>query len=192
MLRDTRIAPNKEKVYLLSGIVNCGECGSNLIRKNNSTKDKPYIYYVCSNAKNKKGCVGSNIKENILEDIIFQSLKSHISNIVELNKVLNVVDIVPYTKKEIQKIEEQINLKKKELLKYRNIKLKLYEDLKSSILTEQEYKDFIIIYTKRIQDIEKLIYKFKEQIKNLINKNEYKETLKKYFNKYKNIKNIKK
>ncbi len=173
MLRDTRVAPNKEKVYLLSGIVNCGECGSNLIRKNNSTKDKPYIYYVCSNAKNKKGCVGSNIKENILEDIIFQSLKSHISNIVELNKVLNVVDIIPYTKKEIQKIEEQINLKKKELLKYRNIKLKLYEDLKSNILTEQEYKDFIIIYTKRIQDIEKVIYKFKEQIENLINKNEY-------------------
>lgn len=190
MLRDTRIAPNKEKVYLLSGIVNCGECGSNLIRKNNSTKDKPYIYYVCSNAKNKKGCVGSNIKENILEDIIFQSLKSHISNIVELNKVLNVVDIVPYTKKEIQKIEEQINLKKKELLKYRNIKLKLYEDLKSSILTEQEYKDFIIIYTKRIQDIEKLIYKFKEQIKNLINKNEYNQLWIQYFNKYKNIQSL--
>lgn len=190
MLRDTRIAPNKEKVYLLSGIVNCGECGSNLIRKNNSTKDKPYIYYVCSNAKNKKGCVGSNIKENILEDIIFQSLKSHISNIVELNKVLNVVDIVPYTKKEIQKIKEQINLKKKELLKYRNIKLKLYEDLKSSILTEQEYKDFIIIYTKRIQDIEKLIYKFKEQIENLINKNEYNQLWIQYFNKYKNIQSL--
>ena len=190
MLRDTRIAPNKDKVYLLSGIVNCGECGSNLVRKNNSTKDKPYIYYVCNNAKNKKGCIGASIKENILEDIIFQSLKLHISNIVEVNKILNIVDIVPYTKKEIQKIEEQINLKKKELLKYRNIKLKLYEDLKSSVLTEQEYKDFINIYTKRIQELEKIIYKCKEQIENLANKNEYTQLWIQYFNEYKNIQSL--
>ena len=46
MATDTRIAPTKEKVYLLSGLINCAECGSNLIRKNNGTKEKPYIYYI--------------------------------------------------------------------------------------------------------------------------------------------------
>ena len=51
---DTRIAPNQSKVYLFSGIIKCGECGSNLVRKNNGTKEKPYMYYICNNLKNKK------------------------------------------------------------------------------------------------------------------------------------------
>ncbi len=67
MLIDTRIAPNREQVYLFSGVCFCSECGSNLIRKNRGTKEKPYIYYICNNAKNKLGCKGTSINEKDLE-----------------------------------------------------------------------------------------------------------------------------
>ena len=43
---DTRTSPQKDKVYLFSGILVCGCCGSRMIRKTNRYKDKEYHYLV--------------------------------------------------------------------------------------------------------------------------------------------------
>ena len=190
MLLDTRIAPNKEQLYLLSGIINCLECGSNLVRKNNGTKDKPYIYYICNNAKNKKGCVGANIKENILENIIFEVIKSHINSIINLEKIINIINNLPYTTREIKKFNKMINTKKEELLKYKNIKLKIYEDLKSGLLTQEEYREFVDLYTNRIKENESLILKFEKEIKILLDKSSPNQLWIQHFKKYKNIQKL--
>ena len=42
---DTRTSPQKDKVYLFSGILVCGCCGSRMVRKTNRYKDKEYHYY---------------------------------------------------------------------------------------------------------------------------------------------------
>ncbi|WP_250277829.1 recombinase family protein [[Clostridium] colinum] len=190
MLLDTRIAPNQEELYLLSGIVNCAECGSNLIRKNNGTKAKPYIYYVCNNAKNKMGCIGANIKPNILEDTIFKVIKNHIDSIINFENIINVIDNLSYTVIEMKKIEEQIIIKERELIKYKNIKLKLYEDLKEDILTKQEYEDFNISYTNRIEETKKLIDKFKNEIEIIKNGQDNNQLFIQYFKQYKNIEKL--
>ncbi len=51
----------------------------------------------------------------------------------------STIDNSLYTSREIKKVSERINIKKVELNKFQNIKLNLYEDLKSNILTEEEY-----------------------------------------------------
>ena len=190
MLLDTRIAPNKEQLYLLSGLLNCLECGSNLIRKNNGTKEKPYIYYICNNAKNKKGCVGSSIKENILENIIFEIIKIHIDSIINLERIIDTINNLPYTTREIKKFNEIISIKKEELLKYQNIKLKIYEDFKSKLLTEEEYRDFIELYSNRIKENKNLIVKFEKEIKALLKKSNPNQLWIQYFKNYRNIQKL--
>ncbi len=190
MATDTRIAPTKEKVYLLSGLINCAECGSNLIRKNNGTKEKPYIYYICNNAKNKQGCIGSSIKSEVIEETVFEALKNHINSVISLKDIIYMVNSTHYTTKEKEKINEKINKEKAELKKYQNIKLKLYEDLKDGILTEEEYKDFNISYNERILDIKNLIHKFEQEIETLSKGISPKQLWLEYFKAHKNIKNL--
>lgn len=55
---DTRTSPQKDKVYLFSGILVCGCCGSRMVRKTNRYKDKEYHYYYCPTGK-KNGCTPS-------------------------------------------------------------------------------------------------------------------------------------
>ncbi len=187
---DTRIAPKQEKVYLLSGLICCGECGSNLVRKNNGTKDKPYIYYVCNNARNKQGCIGSSIKTEIIEETVFETLKTHINAIISLQDIISIVNNNNYTLKEKERITNKIDKENKELKKYQNIKLKLYEDLKAGILTQEEFKDFSLAYNDKITEIKTLIASFENEIEILSKGISDKQLWIEYLKAHKNIKSL--
>uniref|UniRef100_UPI0029427FF3 recombinase family protein n=1 Tax=uncultured Tyzzerella sp. TaxID=2321398 RepID=UPI0029427FF3 len=187
---DTRIAPKQEKVYLLSGLICCGECGSNLVRKNNGTKDKPYIYYVCNNARNKQGCIGSSIKTEIIEETVFETLKTHINAIISLQDIISIVNSNNYTLKEKERITNKIDKENKELKKYQNIKLKLYEDLKAGILTQEEFKDFSLAYNDKITEIKTLIASFENEIEILSKGISDKQLWIEYLKAHKNIKSL--
>lgn len=45
---DTRTSPNEEKVYPLSGLVVCGDCGAMMIKRDVPAGGKVYAYYICS------------------------------------------------------------------------------------------------------------------------------------------------
>ena len=190
MSLDTRISPNEEKVYLLSGFINCAECNSNLIRKNNGTKAKPYFYYICNNAKNKNGCIGSSIKIEIIEYIIFKILKEHINTLINFDNIINLINDDIYTSRELKKVKSMINKKKEALEKYKNIKLRVYEDLKTGLLTAEDYKDFSIFYNNKIIEAKNIIIKFEQDIKDLSNNTNKKQLWTEYFKINKNIKSL--
>ena len=50
---DTRTSPNEDTVYLFSGILICGCCGSRMTRKTNRANGKEYHYYYCPTGKKK-------------------------------------------------------------------------------------------------------------------------------------------
>ncbi len=164
MKLDTRISPNKDKVYLLSGYVYCGECGSNLIYKNTGTKEKSYNYYRCIDGKSSKNCIGASIRVDNLEQLVFLDIKRHIETVVNLDILLNNIDCSSYTLREINKIKEQIQLQKEEIHKNKLFKLKVYEDFKSNIITNEEYSQFNMSYTRKIDESNKIVNKLESEI----------------------------
>ena len=52
---ETRRPNDAETVVLFAGFLYCGDCGSWLVRRSASYKDKRYIYYQCSGSKQNKG-----------------------------------------------------------------------------------------------------------------------------------------
>lgn len=63
MERDTRTSPKNDNVYLFSGMLFCGDCGSSVIRKKNGK----HIYFMCSANKNNKNiCSSHRISEKKL------------------------------------------------------------------------------------------------------------------------------
>ena len=90
---DTRTSPNEDTVYLFSGILICGCCGSRMTRKTNRANGKEYHYYYCPTGK-KKGCAHPvMLKESSLIDCVRDSLKAYIGNIASLEALLTGIPV---------------------------------------------------------------------------------------------------
>lgn len=190
MLSDTRVAPNTDKVALLSGLLFCGDCGRSLVRKNYGTKDKRYIYYVCSGAVNGTGCTKHSTRDIVLEETILKSIKMHIKILMDTEKVLETIKNLPYTEREIKKIDSNINDNKKEIALLQEKKLKVYEDFKDEILDESDYFKFRDMFQNKIDILKKSIENFEEKIHNLVAGNTEEQEFIQYFKKYKNIEKL--
>ena len=91
---DTRISPDSDVVYNLSGIAVCADCGSPMTRKITTAGDKKYAYYICSNHKLTKQCSQHSISVSLLEDTVLEMLKLHIKNVMNLEEILVIIDPV--------------------------------------------------------------------------------------------------
>ena len=185
LLRDMRVAQGEETVYLFSGIIRCADCGMNMIRKTVPSGDKKYYYYICKNSK-QKSCNPHSVSESLLEESVTESLKIHIANIIDLERILSFIDTLPLKQEEIQRIDKQLLKIQEELNRYRELKVSLYESLMSGVIQESEYKELKESYTKKSDEAEKAALRLSGEIEKILSnkgeKNFWIEQFKKYNN----------
>lgn len=96
MMQKRKKTPGSHKaktLYLLTGIIRCGECGHAM--QGNKRKDKygnDYISYRCGCRKQKRDCKNKEIKRDYLEEFVLTELEKHVLNdeaIPVLSKELN-------------------------------------------------------------------------------------------------------
>ena len=149
---DTRVSPNNNEIYLFSGIVKCGKCGSNLTRKSCISRNGKtyYYYYICLSNKNKTGCDNKMcFPVSKLEKIVLESLDSHIRNFIEAKKLADYVSDLSFKSSEIAKIETEKEKLITEIKTSEKHKFELYEDLKANLINEKEYKALKEIYNSQ-------------------------------------------
>ena len=169
---DTRTGTAKEKVYYLSGVVKCGDCGANMVRKTVPSGKRKFIYYVCGSHKgNKDICSSHSINAEALEESVLKLLNYQIKDVTDLGRILDKLEdaqirkgkmetrkdsAMPLGRKE-EKRNRQITKKKEEIQKYNHLRLDLYEDYKDELITKEEYLELKEIYEKRIQTAEQML-----------------------------------
>lgn len=146
---DARTGTGEDRLYPLSGIVKCGDCGSNMSRKTVPSGKKKFVYYVCGNHKYNKQCTSHSINAEQLEKCILIMLNHHIEQVVYIEKVLQEIDKIPYKKNEVVKKNKQVISKRQEIKKYNNLRLDLYEDYQGQLITKQEYMEMKEAYRKK-------------------------------------------
>lgn len=155
---DTRTGTEKEKVYYLSGVVKCGDCGANMVRKTVPSGKRKFIYYVCGNHKgNKNICSSHSINAEALEESVRKLLNHQIKNVTDLGRILDKLEDAQIRKGELGKRNRQITKKNEEVEKYNHLRLDLYEDYKDELITKEEYLELKEIYEKRIQTAEQML-----------------------------------
>lgn len=188
LLSDTRTAPSQTAVYPLSGLLYCGDCGRSMVRKNNSSPEKPYIYYICSGYKGKEGCKSSHsIRDKLLEQAVLHAVQEHIRAVLDIEIVLNEIAGLPYTTREVKKADGRIQKKKQEIEKYQNYKMKLHEDYADGILSREDYMAFGKRYDTKIKEAEQTMLLLETEIENLVNGNTGEQQWIAYFKQYQNI-----
>ena len=161
---DTRTSPNEDTVYLFSGILICGCCGSRMTRKTNRANGKEYHYYYCPTGK-KNGCAHPvMLKESSLIDCVRGSLKAYIDNVASLEALLAGIDQSSINQALAKEYSDHITDNERRLEQVLEFKARLYESLVGGMLTKEEYASYKAKYTKQAEDIRESVRVLKEKL----------------------------
>ena len=184
---DTRTAPDREGVYLLSGIAVCGDCGAPMVRKVSSVNGKRYCYYICSGHKAGGSCGPHRIPVQALEDAVFVLLKRHIGCILDLERVLEYAGTVPFRDLDVRKLEERREKLLGEAEKCRELRMLLYEDMKDGVITKEDYVELHAAYEARGKEAQEAAGKAEREIRAVLEGDEDKYRWISYFKEYRDI-----
>lgn len=166
---DTRRSPGGKAVELFSGMIFCGDCGASMVRKTVPAGDKKYVYYICSAHKQDKSCSPHRIRDNALEEIVLDSLKQHISEVVDMSELLAITDTAPLRTAQAQKIQRQLDKKHEEYEKLQKLLMSLYENLADGIIDREEYTRLKASFSARADEAEKQMDTLREQLEDIHN-----------------------
>lgn len=187
---DTRTAPNSEAVYPLSGLIVCADCGSTMVKKDVPAAGKVYSYYVCNKNKQTGECANHRIPKEKLEDIVLGVIQVHVANILDIKRILDYINEVPFQELDIKELEKKKEFKIKELAKCKEMRNSLYEDLKEGVISQADYNELYEGYNKRTRKAEELIRLYEREINDILEAKTEKFQWIDYFAEYQNISNL--
>lgn len=139
---DTCASKGQQTVNLFSGIVRCGGCGQNMVRRTVSKNGKKYIYLHCVTNHNGLGCSSHLISESKLAEVVLAALQGKVQQISGLEHRLDEINEIPKNERRLKSVEEHLKMLEQEEQKYQTLRRQLYEDMSSSIVSKEEYKEF--------------------------------------------------
>ena len=157
---DTCRAVGEDEIYPFSGLIYCADCKSPMLHRATTAGGKKYHYYVCSgNKHDKTSCTSHNIKCDLVESVVLTTVQAHIETAIDIENALQKMDALDWDKREIRRINAQISALETDVEKYSRLKLDMYEDLKSGLITKSEYQSFKGDYDLRIADAKNQVLK---------------------------------
>lgn len=185
LMRDTRISPDEDQVYLFSGFLCCADCKLNMARRTRRYKEKVYSYYSCAGFRKKSGCTSHNISEKLLYDAVLAAIRQQYLLVADMERLLKYAQELPDDPNSLHQYEVQIAKLKDEIRRNQEMKLRLVENLNDGILTREEYLELSAIYDTRIRDSRLAIRNVETErdgMKDIPLENEWLTTFKKYQN----------
>lgn len=166
--QDTRVAPDRQALHLFSGIAKCGHCGGNMTRKTVPANKKDYVYLICMENKNSKRCpYNKGIPLEKFELAILETINLHIKPILELDKMPEAVQVIPYKGCFSKKLQDNISEKKQKLEEKRRYAAEIDTDLKHGILSKRDYMELKEALHCEINALEKEMESLQSELENL-------------------------
>ena len=185
---DTRTSVGGEAVEFFSGLLFCGECGASMVRKTVSSGKKKYVYYVCSAHKQDKvRCSAHRLRDITLNEIVLDSLKRQIQNVIDLSDLLQMTDTARLRQASMQRLQKRLDRKRQEIERAQMLLQSLYENLADGIIDRDDYKDLKAKYTRRRQEAEEQADGIREEMSQELAGSSENRIWMEQFRKYQNI-----
>ena len=161
---DTRAAPEKDSVYMFSGLLICGCCGRRMTRKTNIYKGQRYIYYHCPAGKS-QGCQHpARIREDDLVQCVLSCLQTHIKSVVSLSELLNSISKEQINHDLVAKYTTELADNGRQLEEAGRMKATLYGNLVNGILDKKEYRSLMDYYSAQQEQVQAAIALLREKL----------------------------
>lgn len=166
---DTCASKGQQTVNLFSGMVRCGGCGQNMVRRTVSKNGKKYVYLHCITNHNGLGCSSHLISESKLAEVVLAALQGKIQQISGLEQRLDEINEIPKNQRRLKSVEEHMKMLEQEEQKYQTLRRQLYEDMSSGIVSKDEYKEFSRSFNEKVENICKAKTEMNRQLDSLSN-----------------------
>ena len=184
---DTRTAPGEKAVYPLCGLIVCGDCGASMVKKDVSRNGKVYSYYICNRNKHNGECSSHRISKDKLEEIILKVVQTHIANILDIKRIMEFIDKVPFQELDIKELEKKKAYQTKNLEKYKQLRNSLYEDLKEGLISQADYNELFEGYKHKSTELLMVIGEYDREIRDILEDRNEKYKWIDHFTEYQNI-----
>ena len=158
--RDTRTAPGKQDVYILSGFVRCADCKKAMRRKT----ARNLAYYACRTFTDKKTCTKHSIRQDKLEEAVLAALQVQIALVDELSEEIERINNAPVINRENKRLTLALKQAEKQLKQYHDASDSLYLDWKSGDITKEEYRRLKGKIAEQTAQLEQNISYLKEEM----------------------------
>lgn len=147
---DGRISPSTGKNHLFVGMLFCGDCKEQMIRRSNHSKQGTTISYICSSKNRGEGCTRHSIKEDTLTQLLQISMQSYLSCFIKKSCLLG--KDIPFDANETASAsyEKDLIRLKQEADKYRFLCSKVSEDFKRDFINEEEFERLSIKFKEKV------------------------------------------
>ena len=185
--RGIRKPPQSSYVDLFAGMVRCADCGRAMSKKTNNHSYGTYRYYRCttSHKMNKSACTGHTIRIDKLEKAVLRYIQTMIALATEYEDILE--SLRNNTRKhESAHITKTLAAQLAERKKCVEMMADLYPDLKSGLITQEEYLTLKERLQSKVTSLDKTIANLEaaaeEQKNGLGGENDFIANFKKYGN----------
>lgn len=167
---DSREGPVTKKSSPFAGILFCGDCGEQMIRRVNRYKNVRKVYDICSTKNRGQGCTRHGIAEEQLKELVEMCIRKYVSCFLEEQKLSQKVWELEVNYEVVTRCDMEIARLRQKKEQYEALLPGLYADLKKEILTKEEYERLYRKFKQKIAEVEE-VRKKQEAMKQELLKN---------------------
>lgn len=164
---DGRVSPTSEEKSLFTGILFCGDCKEQMIRRINRYKNTQRVYYICSTKNRGEGCTRHSIPEEQLKQLVIEVVIKFANCFLQENQMFDKVLETDTNFESIVHYDAEIARLKEEQDKYYFLCSGLDEDLKEGIITKEEFERLHDVFNRKAAEFEEAQKKQEIMIKEL-------------------------
>lgn len=185
---DTHCRAGDVTVPVYAGRIYCGDCSATAVRKTVSYAGKRYVYYVCNaNKHDKTVCSRHSIREDILGQVIYQTVRHQIDLLLDVDKALRQFENLSWEKHKLKQLDASIEIQEEVVRKNNTLRLGIYEDLRAGLLDRSEYESLKKELAERIAEATAAIEKLNKEKREILDGVSKQQSWIEQFRQYENV-----
>ena len=167
---DGRRSPDSGTPSPFMGILFCGDCGQQMVRRVIRYKDTAKVYYICSTKNRGEGCSRHSIEESALKEIVCESARKFANSFLKEKELFDRAMQYETNFEAVARYDREIGRLKKEQDKYYSLCSGLYEDLREGVVTKEEFERLQSGFMQKGKELEAAMQKQEQLIKDMFKK----------------------
>lgn len=152
---DGRISMERGEASLFSGLLFCGDCGEQMVRRISRYKDTSRVYYICSTKNRGEGCSRHSIEEKILAELVEISVCKYVNAFLQQEKLFQKARMQEKNMESVIKCQKEMARLKQEQNKYDRLCDGLYEDLGRGVVTKDEFERLCVEFQRKAEQLQR-------------------------------------
>ena len=167
---DNRVSTVNEEGNLFTGMLFCGDCEEQMIRRVNRYKNTQRVYYICSTKNRGEGCTRHSIEEEKLKGFVSEAIQRYANFFLNERQVFEKSMEFETNFESIMRCDSEVTRLRKEQDKYNFLCTGLCEDLRKGVITKKEFERLHDEFKRKAIEFEEAQKKQEALIKEMFKK----------------------